>query len=155
MDDGWIDSSTWPASAPGSCLFVRSVSTVDPDFVLIAITRLVGLFCAWLSAVVQARTAPYQALEVPEQRRHVHHRLTGPSRPRLMFKAASSRFAYVDGNKRMFTDPDGNQMQAVPIMVPIVLVRCAMSPGCRDLAVFVFFGIHVPCRHVMPHIQSF
>ncbi len=43
-------------------------------------------------------------------------------------------YGYANQNPLNYFDPDGKQAQAIPIIVPIVLVGCALSPGCRDLA---------------------
>ncbi len=43
-------------------------------------------------------------------------------------------YGYANQNPLNYFDPDGKQAQAIPIIAPIVLVGCALSPGCRDLA---------------------
>jgi RHS repeat-associated protein len=45
-----------------------------------------------------------------------------------------NRRGYVYGNPLTNIDPDGRMTQALPILVPIVIVGCALSPGCRDFA---------------------
>ncbi|UXH76857.1 RHS repeat domain-containing protein [Roseateles amylovorans] len=41
-------------------------------------------------------------------------------------------YAYVGGNPISAVDPDGRIAQTLPILVPVVIVGCALSPGCRD-----------------------
>ncbi|MBC5764151.1 RHS repeat-associated core domain-containing protein [Ramlibacter albus] len=44
-----------------------------------------------------------------------------------------NEFIYVNANPLANVDPDGRAAQALPILVPALLVGCALSSGCRDL----------------------
>jgi len=46
-----------------------------------------------------------------------------------------NRFGYVGGNPLSYSDPKGLQLQAIPIVGPVLSlgIGCALSQGCRDL----------------------
>jgi hypothetical protein len=43
-------------------------------------------------------------------------------------------YSYANSAPTMYTDPDGQLAQVLPTLVPVVIVGCYLSPGCRDAA---------------------
>jgi hypothetical protein len=42
-------------------------------------------------------------------------------------------YAYVDGRPAEYIDRDGQMAQALPALIPVAIIGCILSPGCRDL----------------------
>jgi len=54
------------------------------------------------------------------------------SDPTGLFGGSKSTYTYVDGNPLNAVDPDGRQAQALPVIIPGLVLGCAFTPGCRD-----------------------
>lgn len=93
---------------------------------------------AGLAALQQNLRFPGQQFEPFGGRFYNHFRDYDPSTGRYVqsdpigLDGGINTYGYANGNPLSYADPDGRLAQALPYLVPVVIVGCALSPGCRD-----------------------